>query len=301
MIFPLARYFLRNDGVILAAMWPITSVSIIAWLLSGKRQKIFLSEHNFLSISCIREMKISKMLLRFSIWCTYSLATKVVAVSKGVKKDLKYLGRLSSKKISVIYNPAAKGVLALDYTDKENKIVKDDRYDYTIISIGSLERQKGFNDLIKAFSLMCNKLNARLVILGEGSERKSLERLVKSLRVNDRVSMPGFVKDPYPWIFASDLFVLSSRWEGFGNVIVEALECGIRVVSTNCKSGPAEILDNGRYGILTPVGDIELLSLAMQTSLLSECDPQILIDRSKDFLIEEISIQYLDLFNESKL
>ena len=148
---------------------------------------------------------------------------------------------------------------------------------------------------------MCNKLNARLVILGEGSERKSLERLVKSLRVNDRVSMPGFVKDPYPWIFASDLFVLSSRWEGFGNVIVEALECGIRVVSTNCKSGPAEILDNGRYGILIPVGDIELLSLAMQTSLLSECDPQILIDRSKDFLIEKISIQYLDLFNESKL
>jgi glycosyltransferase involved in cell wall biosynthesis len=278
-------------------MWPITSISIIAWILSGKKQKIFLSDHNFLSISCVREMRIPKFLVRFVIWSTYSFATKVIAVSKGVKSDLINLGCLSNNKVDVIYNPAAKGILKSDYIEKKVKALDVGGYDYTIISIGSLEKQKSYTDLINAFSLIYLKLNARLIILGEGSERLKLESLVNELGLNSRVLMPGFIKNPYPWILASDLFVLSSKWEGFGNVIVEALECGIKVVSTNCNSGPAEILDNGRYGHLVPVGDIKALSTAMQKSLLSKHDPQILINRSKDFLIEKISMQYIDLFS----
>ncbi|MBT6045933.1 MAG: glycosyltransferase, partial [Candidatus Scalindua sp.] len=105
--------------------------------------------------------------------------------------------------------------------------------------------------------------------------------------------LPGFVTDPYPWFRSADLFVLSSRWEGFGNVIVEALECGVPVVSTNCLSGPAEILENGRYGKLVPVQDVEALADAIVNSLAGPHDREPLIRRAQDFSVRKISDQYL--------
>jgi len=106
------------------------------------------------------------------------------------------------------------------------------------------------------------------------------------------------VSNPYPWYCTADLFVLSSMWEGFGNVIVEALECGVPVVSTNCPSGPSEILDNGEYGTLVPVGDYVLLSNAIHSTLLKKVNKNKLIERSKQFTVTKISLQYLKYFEE---
>ena len=117
--------------------------------------------------------------------------------------------------------------------------------------------------------------------------------LIDQLGLHDRVVLPGFVTDPYPWFRSADLFVLSSRWEGFGNVIVEALECGVPVVSTNCLSGPAEILENGRYGKLVPVQDIEAIADAIVNSLAEPHDRELLMRRAQDFSVRKTSDQYI--------
>ena len=151
--------------------------------------------------------------------------------------------------------------------------------------------------MIIAFSKICKKVNAQLIILGEGSKREFLSNLVLKLDLEGKVSMPGFVKDPNLWFETADLFVLSSKWEGFGNVVVEALEFGVPIVSTDCDSGPREILENGKYGTLVPVGDTDALSSSIYDSLFAHHDKNVLIARSKDFSIDKISQQYLNLFN----
>jgi glycosyltransferase involved in cell wall biosynthesis len=297
IILPLAGYLKSNEGIVLAVMWPVTTVSVISWLLSGFKQKIILSDHNFLSISTIRELNISRFTLKFTMGITYRLATHIIAVSKGVKADLQGLSGLPNRKISVIYNPVTQIPFPSGQVKQEAKNLWSREFDYHILAVGSLENQKGFDDLIIAFSKVCKKVNAQLIILGEGSKREFLSTLVLKLDLEGKVSMPGFVKNPNLWFETADLFVLSSKWEGFGNVIVEALECGVPIVSTDCDSGPREILQNGKYGTLVSVGDTDALSSSIYNSLFAHHDKNALIARSKDFSIDKISQQYLNLFN----
>jgi glycosyltransferase involved in cell wall biosynthesis len=149
---------------------------------------------------------------------------------------------------------------------------------------------------LRAFARIPRSLNAKLTILGEGLLRAELEVLIHQLGLQDRVTLPGFTIDPSHWYHSADLFVLSSSWEGFGNVIVEALECGVPVVSTDCLSGPAEILANGRYGRLVPVGDATALAAAIQASLLESHDQDALRRRAQDFAVPRIADQYLAYF-----
>ena len=162
--------------------------------------------------------------------------------------------------------------------------------------MGTLKEQKDHRTLIRAFARLSRDFNAKLTILGEGPLRAGLESLIAELGLQSRVSMPGFVVDPYPWLRSADLFVLSSQYEGFGNVIVEALECGVPVVSTDCPSGPAEILENGRYGRLVPVDDVVALATAMSASLAELHDREKLMKRATAFSVRNISDQYLSYF-----
>ena len=139
-----------------------------------------------------------------------------------------------------------------------------------------------------------------MTILGEGTLRAELEALVQQLGLQDKVAMPGFVVDIYPWYRAADLFVLSSRWEGFGNVIVEALECGVPVVSTDCQSGPAEILENGRIGRLVSIQDPAALAASITESLKTPVDRELLMRRARDFSVSTIADKYLDYFGLHK-
>jgi glycosyltransferase involved in cell wall biosynthesis len=126
--------------------------------------------------------------------------------------------------------------------------------------------------------------------------RTKLDDLIAELGLQSRVAMPGFTTDPYPWCRTADLFVLSSQWEGFGNVLVEALECGVPVVSTDCASGPAEILENGRYGTLVPISAPSALAKAMAASLSKLHDREALMKRASTFSVRNISNQYLEYF-----
>ena len=136
------------------------------------------------------------------------------------------------------------------------------------------------------------------MILGEGSLREDLEKEVLDLKISNHVKFLGFVDNPYAYMREADVFVLPSLWEGFGNVILESLAVGTQVVSTDCPSGPSEILDNGKYGILTEVDDPEDLSEKIIDSLDNPMNKKMLIDRSKEFLVDKIAIQYQNFLLE---
>lgn len=138
--------------------------------------------------------------------------------------------------------------------------------------------------------------------MGEGEDRGRLEYLIKELKLENDVSLLGFVENPYAYMQRSDVFVLSSRWEGFGNVLVEAMACGCPVVSTNCPSGPAEILGNGEYGILVPVEDVEkmaksIIKILTNKELREELSNKAL-KRAKEFHVEKAVEKYLQIFSE---
>jgi glycosyltransferase involved in cell wall biosynthesis len=294
LILPLS-FFLRKlrPDVVMAAMWPLTSAVVISWLFSGRVGKLFLSDHENLTASYIAQHRVSLNYLRYLIHFTYPLASGIIAVSNGVKVDLMLLGGLSIEKVQVIYNPAATVVMPIrEIPEKQSSLWGSD-YCRRVLAVGRLSPQKDHETLIKAFALMPKGLKAKLTILGEGPLREELLSLSRLLGVQESVSLPGFIKDTYPWFCSAELFVSSSRWEGFGNVIVEALECGVPVVSTSCPSGPEEILDGGRYGKLVPVKDPISLASAMIDSLNETHDRTALILRSQDFSLKKISLEYL--------
>jgi glycosyltransferase involved in cell wall biosynthesis len=295
LALPLASYLRKaQPEVVIAAMWPFTSLAVLSWLLAGKPGRLYLSDHNQLSISCVEDIHTPLWFLSAIMRCTYPFASGVIAVSEGVKQDMCKLGGLSDTKVRVIYNPTATDVSSHREPVAIRNQLWGKGFDHHILSVGTLKEQKDHATLIKAFALLPASLNAKLTILGEGSLRAELEALVLQLGLAGRVDMPGFAMDPYPWFRSSDLFVLSSRWEGFGNVIVEALECGVPVVSTDCPSGPAEILENGRYGKLVPILNPNALADAIQQTLCSPNDREKLIRRAKDFSVEKIACEYLD-------
>lgn len=296
-ILPLACYLLKSQPqAVLVAMWPLTSAVVFSWILSGRKSKLFLSDHEDLSSSYIDQGRVKPCFLKALIRLTYPLASGLIAVSRGVKKDLCILGKLSDSLVRVIYNPAAIGVSTLKELPANQEQLWGKGFDRRILSVGRLTAEKDHKTMISAFALLPDELNAKLVILGEGANRYELQALISELKLEGCVLLPGFVIDPYPWFRSADLFVLSSKWEGFGNVIVEAFECGLPVVSTNCQSGPAEILDNGKYGSLVPVSNPNALAKAMLESLNATHDRSALMKRAQDFSVRKISDEYLAYF-----
>jgi len=298
-VLPIRKYLrINKPDIVLSAMWPMTSITTLAWILSGKKGKLFLSDHVILGISAVNELFLPYRLVGLSLKVTYPFATGIIAVSRSVRSDLCDLGSLSPNRVKIIYNPAAIGI---DPTRESQDVQKKiwGKCDYHIISVGRLKFEKDYETLIRAFYIVSKEIDAKLIILGDGPMRGNLERLISKLDLKNKVILPGFVMDPYTWYRSADIFVLSSLWEGFGNVIVEALECGIPVVSTNCPGGPAEILDNGRYGSLVPVGDYQTLANTIVKDLRKDHNSNALKERAKSFSLPIIANQYLDYFIES--
>jgi glycosyltransferase involved in cell wall biosynthesis len=162
-----------------------------------------------------------------------------------------------------------------------------------ILGVGKLKPQKDFATLLRAFATLRAGRAARLVILGEGEQRGELEALAQNLGIAADVALPGFVDNPFPYMARASLFVLSSRFEGLPGVLIQALACGCPAVSTDCPSGPAEILEGGRYGPLVPVGDAEGLARAMAETLAAPLSPDILRERAAFFSTERAACNTL--------
>ena len=205
---------------------------------------------------------------------SYPYANRIIAISNGVKDSLvKDIG-IDPTKIHVVYNPSADpNIIKFSKEIVPQEFLKSDIP--TLISIGRLVPQKDYMTLLKAFNISSKKLKSRLVIIGEGQERSSIEKYVKDKNMDNEIILLGYQSNPWKYLTNSDLFILSSKWEGFGNVIVEAMLLGIPVISSDCPSGPSEILEKGKLGDLFSVGDHDRLATLIEEKLNN-------IDQSRD-------------------
>lgn len=216
----------------------------------------------------------------------YPKSDLIISISQAVANDLlKILPSEVEKKLKVIYNPTYSEKIFKKAEEKiEHPFFKEGVS--VILSVGRLHSGKDFPTLLKAFSIVCKKKEVRLIILGEGNERKNLEKMITELGIQDKVNMPGFTLNPYPYMKNSSVFVLSSKSEGLSNVLIEAMCCGCPIVATDC-GGPREILDNGKYGKLVPVGDYEKMAEAILETIDNPPSPEFLIGRAKQFSLDK--------------
>ena len=237
-----------------------------------------------------------RFLWRLDMWRYYRRLTRLIAVSDGVNADLCKLARLPRSRVVTIRNPVVDNSLrALAEEPVDHPWVKDNNGP-VIVSVGRLSHSKDYPTLLRAMPLLSNRA-ARLVILGEGGDRPKLEQLISELHLEDRVRLPGFVDNPFPWMQAARVFALSSVIEGSGNVLVEAMALGTPVVTTDCPSGPAEIVDGGRHGHLVPMRDPRALAAALDVALSQPTDKNQLMEATRLFEATESARNYLRVLN----
>jgi len=205
----------------------------------------------------------------------YPWADGIVAVSKGVSEDLIKIIGVPAGKVKVIYNPAVTPEMFIKAEETLDHPWFTPGEPPVILGVGRLTAQKDFSTLICAFALVRKERPARLMILGEGEKREELEGLVRETGLDAEVDLPGFVDNPYNYMKRSKVFVLSSQWEGLPNVLIQALAIGTPVVSTDCPSGPAEILEGGKWGRLVPVGNADGLATAVMVSMNESKGPDV--------------------------
>ncbi|AUJ23654.1 glycosyltransferase [Virgibacillus dokdonensis] len=235
---------------------------------------------NFISIICANISKVkcpviirestnrsqlkTNLFVRLLTRYLYNKANAIVSLSQGVKKDLQESFRVINERNKVIYNPIDVPYINNKKLEPVNDLVKNNKFKY-IITVGRLIEAKDQKTLLKSFKLISKEIKSRLLILGKGPEEQKLRNICEQLNIVDQVIFLGFKKNPYKYMNMSDLFILSSKREGFGHVLVEAMAIGIPVVSTNCYSGPSEIITNKNIGRLVEVGDhVALANEAMQ-------------------------------------
>ncbi|MEM2266052.1 MAG: glycosyltransferase [Candidatus Hadarchaeales archaeon] len=299
----LARYLKReNPDVLFGVLTHINVAALLARMLARVQVPVIVTEHNtFSAAHPYAERKSTSRFLPLLMRLLYPKASFIVGVSQGVVDDLKKVLRFHSPKFRVIYNP----ILNEDLLKKAEEPVDHPFFGEgkppVVLAVGRLHIQKDFPTLLRAFALVRKEMDARLLILGEGEKRKELEALARELGIAEDLDMPGFVKNPYKYMRRSAAFVLSSQWEGLPTVLVEAMACGCPVVSTDCPSGPAEILENGKYGLLVPPKDYEKLAQAILKVLKDERLARELREkgrkRAMDFSVENAVEKYLDLIN----
>ncbi|MGF1549984.1 MAG: glycosyltransferase [Sphingomonadaceae bacterium] len=282
----------RPPDALMAAMWPMTGIACAARRLSGADFRLLVSEHtDFREAPSIKPWE-RRLLRRFGR-LVYGQADAVVAVSGGVAEGLAEVAGLDRSGLKVIHNPV-RPLPRLELGPGQRKELSWWlAAPHKLITIGSLKPPKAYHDLIDAVALLRRSADARLLILGEGPLRAQLEDRIARLGLGEAVRMPGFVPEPFPILAAADLFVMSSVREGFPNVLTEALACGVPVVSTDCRSGPREILADGRYGRLVPMRDPQALAAGIAASLEENADRDALRRRGGEFTAAGAARKYL--------
>lgn len=274
-------------------------VALIAAKVMPSRIPLIISEQTFLSLALQQDRIKSTKRLFYRMF--YPKADVIITLSKGVKKDLIRSFCISPDKIKTIYNPL--DLERVSQLVKEAINTPDTNNLPMLIAIGRLTAPKGYPYLLRAFKKVRDNLSVKLLILGQGKEEENLKRLTKELKIADDVVFMGFQTNPYKYLAKASVFVLSSLYEGLGNVILEAMACGIPVVSTRCPCGPGEIITDGVNGLLVPPADETALAEAILRLLRDESLRKRLTEagrrRVEDFRVEKIIAQYERLFLDS--
>lgn len=313
-IFPIIQYLKKEKPLfILGTSEHANLILILAKMISRTKTRIFVRVGMTFS-DLFKNYKNKKdKLIPFLIKLLYPKADKIIANSKNVAMDLERVSKIPKEKIKVIYNPKF-----LEEIVKKSKVHKVESRKFmmekfTILAIGRLGEQKDFKTLISAFALVKQKIDAQLIILGEGGERKNLERQAQELNLKD-VYLEGFVENPYFYMNNSDIFISTSLWEGFSNVLIEAGILSLPIIATDCGSGSRELLapdsnldnqlEKGKIeytenGVLVAKEDIENISQAIlelyKNKDLRDKYSKNIKEKSKDFEIKNILEEYKKL------
>lgn len=285
----LAKYLRQTrPSAILTVKDHSAQIAILARMISYNKIPIFVKVTNTMSI--VAKKKLKRMMIRR----LYPYADQIIANSEGVANDLLLNFNIPQTKVSVIYNPT----LTNDIEQRSSRFINHQWFNSSdsipiILGVGRFTYQKDFFTLLEAFSIIRSEQLCRLVILGDGPLRQPLQDKIKELDLSASVDLPGFVPDALPYMARSSVFVLSSRYEGLSNVLIEALAAGTPVVSTNCPSGSSEILEEGRLGPLVPVGDARAMAEAISSVLSNPPDPQLVQKSLQRFRSDIVAQQYL--------
>jgi glycosyltransferase involved in cell wall biosynthesis len=265
-IRPLAEYLRRErPRVLVSSLSHANLVALWAARLAGNPTPIVVTEHN--TMSAVEQGAIERLLWPPLLRAFYPWASHVVAVSHDAADDFARTTGIPRDRVQVVYNPViTPAMMALARQAPDHPWLAPGQPP-VVLGVGRLTRQKDFPTLVRAFAEVRRGRPARLIILGEGEDRAALETLIGELGLGDAVALPGFRPNAMAFMAGSAVFALSSAWEGLPTVLIEALAAGAQVVSTDCPSGPREILQGGRLGALVPVGDAAALARAIGQAL----------------------------------
>ena len=292
VLLPLMRYLREARPVaVLSCMWPLTIATVLARALSRVPSRLVVAEHTTWSRSELLKRWTVDWQVRTSMHYIFPHADAIVTVSQGAADDLAHFAKLDRNAITVIYNP----VVGDEKPSANTPLIPTDWWTGShrkLLAVGTLKPIKDYSTLLIALAQLRQRIDVRLLILGEGECRPDLETQARQLGIASSVFMPGFVKDLSPYYQHADLHILSSTGEGLPTVLIEAIAVGTPVVSTDCPSGPREILCDGQFGHLVPVGDANALAAAMAESLATTHDRGALKARAQDFSIDKAVDQY---------
>ncbi|MDH5570288.1 MAG: glycosyltransferase [Gammaproteobacteria bacterium] len=297
---PRLMSYLKNEKpfALLSTMGHANLAAIWARKVSGVQTRLFVRVENTVSVDLNESGFFRSFLYKYIIRLSYLCADGIIAPSQGVADDLIRNIGLPDELIHVIYNPVIrKEILDKAKQEIDHPWLAQDKQLPLILGVGRLTKQKDFATLIQAFALVHKHKAARLLILGEGEDRLILENLVNEIGLEKYVDLHGFVDNPYAYMARASVFVLSSKWEGLPNTLIEAMATGVPVVSTNCESGPYEILDGGKYGELVSKGDVDGMAKAILNIIETGHIPDNMSQWLKKFSKDECIDRYLDVLH----
>ncbi|MGH2630441.1 MAG: glycosyltransferase, partial [Actinomycetota bacterium] len=271
----LVRYLRRErPSAMLTSLAHVSVVGVWARRMARVGTRLVVNEQNTFSLETSNSTRRRHRYLPVLTKRFYPWADAIVAVSQGAADDLALASGLAPGRIQVVHNPIVTPLLREMAAEPLGSPSFGPWFrpgePPVLVAVGRFTPQKDFGTLVRAFALVRERREARLLILGDGPERGHLEATVARLGLGESVGLPGWVTNPYPTMVRAGAFVLSSRWEGLPSVLIEALYCGVPVVATDCPSGPVEILEGGKHGRLVPVGDVEELARGMGSALDGE-------------------------------
>jgi glycosyltransferase involved in cell wall biosynthesis len=298
---PLMRYLRdQKPDVLVSAQSHANVVAVAASRVTGVTTRVVLRETTirFRQYGDSGLSRLRRWALLVAIRILYRYADALVCVSEGVTENFTQHVRVLPRIVTTIYNPVVNDALFAQAREPvDHPWVNGERP--LVVAAGRLVDAKDYPTLLRAFAVVHTHSSARLIILGEGQERLKLERLVAELGLQGAVAMPGFVINPIAYMARADVFAMSSVREGLPGALIQGLACGCRVVSTDCRSGPREILEAGRLGWLVPVGDSAALGHAILEALVTPekvLAPQCVVDR---FGAARATDAYLDVVNRT--
>lgn len=293
---PRIAWYLRRErpDAVLTQRSRVNAMVLRARALAAARVPVYstFNTNQSAQLASLSPRKARSQLAQMRRW--YPRNDGLIAISHGVADDAAQLLDLDRSRLRIVYNPVVTPGLAEQAVAEPAHAWFRDGGPAPLLAVGRLEPQKDFATLLDAYAQLRTLGHAqRLLILGEGKLRPALEAQITRLGLAQHVSMPGFVVNPYPYMARARLLVMSSAWEGLGNVLVEALALGTPVVSTDCPDGPAEILEDGRHGRLVPVGDADALAVAIAATLTAPLPAEHLRAAADRFRLERIAGEYL--------